>query len=219
MTYHPPQLLCFLARLPLFHWSFQLHRPSVHRAVTTLYISALWLCFYSEQKQTLRYLGYSFGQALRATIPQNWRLIELWTDLASGAIRSYLAGESFAEPQFLLRRTSKSKTAWARSQAIWLYKLHLLHHISLRCLWKSSDHLGEYKKEEKYRVCLNQMRAAGVLNWTVILCGFEASGHVVFTVFTFQIWSNTYITNYAHHLLILGPVWTLACSWSWQKVC
>lgn len=98
------------------------------------------------------------------------------------------------------------------SQANWLYKLHLLHDIFHRCLWKSSDHLGEYKKEEKYRVFLNQMRAAGELTWTVILCGFEASGHVVFTVFMFQIWSNTYITNYAHHLLILGPVWMLACS-------
>lgn len=56
----------------------------------------------------------SVGPERNGAIPQNWRL--MWTDLASGAIRSYLAGESFAEPQFLLRRTPKSKTAWANVQ-------------------------------------------------------------------------------------------------------
>lgn len=61
-------------------------------------------------------LFFRSSPARNGAIPQNWRLIELWTDLASGAIRSYLAGESFAEPQFLSRHTSKSKTAWAKVQ-------------------------------------------------------------------------------------------------------
>lgn len=69
--------------------------------------------------------------------------------------------------------------------------------------------------KEKKRFVLIRCEQPECLNSTVILCGFEASGLVIFAVYIFQILSNTYITNYAHHLLILDRVWVLA----WVKDC
>lgn len=65
-------------------------------------------------------------------------------------------GEHTEEKQDIESKSNHSgeaKLACSR-QAIGLYKLHLLHHIFQRCLWKSSDHLGEYKKRRKIQFVL-----------------------------------------------------------------
>lgn len=77
--------------------------------------------------------------------------------------------------------------------------------------WKNK----RWRKIQMVEFVLIRCEQPECLNWTVILCGFEASGLVIFAVYIFQILSNTYITNYAHHLLILDRVWMLA----WVKDC
>lgn len=73
---------------------------------------------------------------------------------------------------------------------------------------------GKTEKKSSVEFVLIRCEQPKCLNQIVIISGFEGSGLVVFAMFIFQILRNTYITNYAHHLLILDRRWTLACSCS-----
>lgn len=98
-----------LTFVPLFHQSIPLHRPSwrrnraVHLRTLTMFIQR------AEADVEVFRLFFRSSPAVRR---RNLRLIEQWTDMAYGAMKSYLAGESCPEPQFLffLGHSRKNRT-------------------------------------------------------------------------------------------------------------
>lgn len=97
--------------------------------------------------------------------------------------------------------------------------------VSLRCLWKSFNRFGHEKKKntrkKKKRLVLIRCEQPELLKKTelLFLAVLRAAGSSSSPCLCFRFLSNTYRTNYAHHLLVLDRVWTLACKLEWVKVC
>lgn len=110
-----------------------------------------------------------------------------------------------------------------------LYKLRLFYTRNLifpaflRGVYgKDSTVLGMKKNtREKKRLVLIRCEQPERLKKTelLFLAVLRAAGLSSSPCLYFRFLSNTYRTNYAHHLLVLDRVWTLACKLEWVKVC